>query len=126
MFIELDSENNIVAAAEFEFGNNSVETTNEVVRGHDGKLYFSGNEPANDKIAELKERIIFEKQTELERLFYDNYPLHKQCNIGVYGTEEERTAFMEFHNTNVSEFDLFTSQVEGCSTIEELQTYLNN
>ncbi|MDR1425855.1 MAG: hypothetical protein LBI70_02580 [Rickettsiales bacterium] len=125
MFIELDDENNIVAAATFAFGDNSVETSNEVARDADGKLYFSGSRPPVDKIAELKKEIIFRKRAALDSIFYSNYPLHKQCNIGIYGTEEERTLFMEFHNAKVSAFDSFVDTVENCTTEEELQVYQN-
>jgi hypothetical protein len=125
MFVELDNENNIKAAANFRFSDNSVETAEEVLRGPDGKLYFSGSELLANKIEELKKEAIFRKQAELERTFYTNYPLHKQCNIGVYGTEEERLEFKEFHDAKVYEFDSFASLVEECTTMEELQVYLD-
>ncbi|MDR1495245.1 MAG: hypothetical protein LBI29_04420 [Rickettsiales bacterium] len=125
MFVEFDGAGNIVATAEFKFSDASIETSSEVVRGNDGKLYFSGNEPEDDEVAKLKRDIILEKQGELEKTFYINYPLHKQCNLGVFGTEEEREAFKEFHHANISEFDSFISSVEECSTREELEIYRN-
>jgi hypothetical protein len=123
MFIELDANGNVLAAADFRFSDSCVETEEEIVRGDDGKLYFLGSEPEGDEISRLKREIILKKQAELEKTFYSSYPLHKQCNIGIFGNEEEREAFEEFHHSHVSTFDAFVNLVEGCITLAELQTY---
>jgi hypothetical protein len=121
MFIELDANGNVLAAADFRFSDSSVETEEEIVRGDDGKLYFLGSEPESDEIGRLKREIILKKQAELEKTFYSSYPLYKQCNIGIFGSEGERAAFEEFHHSHVSAFDAFVSLVDGCTTLAELQ-----
>ena len=66
----------------------------------DGVYYLQGKAPAIDlekKKQELKQ--------ELEQQFYKEYPLYKQCNIAIYGTEEERQQFKEFHDKLVEEYD---------------------
>jgi hypothetical protein len=120
MFIELDSSGKILAYAEFRFNENCVETTLEIVRGKDGKLYFSGEEPAVNELEDRKKEIIFEREKKLENLFYREYPLHKQNNIGIYGTEEERLTFKNFHDAKVVVFDNFVALVNGCEDFSEL------
>lgn len=70
----------------------------------DGRYYLKGFEPEADlnKIKELKK---IELKKEVEEKFYAEYPLYKQCNIAIFGTEEERQKFKEFHDVLASEYD---------------------
>lgn len=70
----------------------------------DGKYYLKGYEPVvdPDKIKEIKKQ---ELKKEVEEKFYSEYPLYKQCNIAIFGTEEERKKFKNFHDKLVSEYD---------------------
>jgi hypothetical protein len=120
MFIELDENGNILASAEFQFSEKCVETAVEIVRSNDGKLYFKGEEPMIDELEYRKREIILKKERKLENLFYGVYPLYKQCNIGIYGTDEEKLAFKNFHDIKVAGFDNFISLVEECTSLSEL------
>ena len=72
----------------------------EVEQDNKGNYYLKGKIPkatAEEQKQQLKE--------ELENTFYNTYPLYKQCNIAIYGTEEERKEFKEFHDKVVGEYD---------------------
>ena len=78
----------------------SIGFTLQEVEEVDGVYYLQGKAPASDlekKKQELKQ--------ELEQQFYKEYPLYKQCNIAIYGTEEERQKFKEFHDELVEQYD---------------------
>ena len=62
---------------------------------------FTKEEEYKPNIEEQKLKL----KEELENNFYNMYPLHKQCNIAIYGTEEERKEFKEFHDKLVKEYD---------------------
>ena len=64
------------------------------------RYYLKGFEPEIDK--ELKKR---ELKKEVEEKFYAEYPLYRQCNIAIFGTDEERQKFKEFHDILASEYD---------------------
>lgn len=77
----------------------------EVELSYDASYYLKGYAP--QKSAEdlkLSEKIRLKQ--ELEANFYEKYPLYKQCNIAIYGSEEERQKFKEFHDKLVNEYDL--------------------
>ncbi|MDR2781416.1 MAG: hypothetical protein LBB21_03085 [Holosporaceae bacterium] len=120
MFVELDDNGNILASASFRFSESCVETNVEIVRSKDGKLFFLGEEPQVDKLEDRKKEIIFERQQKLENVFYSEYPLYKQCNIGIYGTAEEKLAFKNFHDSKVAIYHIFTDAVEECTNLNEL------
>lgn len=78
----------------------SIGFTLQEVEEVDGIWYLQGKVPEPD--LEIKKQ---ELKQELENQFYTEYPLYKQCNIAIYGTEEERQKFKEFHDKLVEEYD---------------------
>ena len=75
-------------------------TQKEVEQDEKGNYYLKGKVPKVTK-EEQKQQL----RQELENTFYETYPLYKQCNIAIYGTEEERQAFKEFHDKLVAKYD---------------------
>ncbi|MDR2077967.1 MAG: hypothetical protein LBP39_03300 [Rickettsiales bacterium] len=120
MFIELDKNGNILACAEFKFSENCVETAREIVRSKDGRLYFRGEEPKTDELEDRKKEIISKKRKELEDSFYSEYPIYKQCNVAIYGTDEEKLAFKNFHDEKVTDFHNFATLLDKCVSLGEL------
>ena len=57
-------------------------------------------------------------KAELENKFYEVYPLYKQCNIAIYGTEEERQQFKEFHDRIVGEYDEKIKELKNANQTE--------
>ena len=68
------------------------------------RYYLKGFEPEVD-LSEIKELKKQKLKKEIEEKFYVEYPIYKQCNIAIFGTEEERQKFKEFHDVLVSEYD---------------------
>jgi hypothetical protein len=118
MFIELDENNEIAASADFKFSDRAIETDREIVFS-DGKLYFKDEAP--NPIILKKKEMTLERKGQLERLFYSKYPLTKQNNIAIFGTQDQRDEFRRFHDEKVEEFDRFLERLEQCETEEELE-----
>ena len=78
----------------------SIGFTLQEVEKVDGVWYLQGKAPESN--LEIKKQ---ELKQELENQFYTEYPLYKQCNIAIYGTEEERQKFKDFHDKLVEEYD---------------------
>ena len=78
-------------------------TKQEVEKATNGEWYLSGYAPLEPQ--ETKEEQKIRLKQELENKFYSVYPLYKQCNIAIYGTEEERQTFKNFHDDLVGEYD---------------------
>lgn len=74
----------------------------------DNVWYLKGKEPEPD-IDKQKQQL----RQELENTFYNTYPLYKQCNIAIYGTEEERKEFKEFHDEVVGEYDKKIEEIDN-------------
>jgi hypothetical protein len=118
MFIELNENNEITASAKFKFSDRAIETDKEIVF-IDGKNYFKDEAP--DPLIIEKKRTILEAKRKLEDLFYSQYPPHRQNNIALFGTEEQKSQFKTFHDEEVKKFDEFETKVNGCQTVGELE-----
>ena len=68
------------------------------------RYYLKGFEPEIDlnKIKELEKQKL---KKEIEEKFYAEYPLYRQCNIAIFGTEEEKQKFKEFHDALASKYN---------------------
>ena len=85
----------------------SIGFTLQEVEEVDGVWYLKGMVPEPNL-----ERKKQELKQELENKFYREYPLYKQCNIAIYGAEEERQRFKEFHDKLVEEYDKQISELK--------------
>lgn len=83
----------------------------------------------HDKLIEQCYEIYFEKikNDKIERLlentkkrFYDIYPLHRQCNIAIFGTDEEKAEFRKFHSSEARKYDEILEKINNCSNEDEL------
>ena len=78
----------------------------DVEMGYDNNYYLQGFAPKQDE-----DKIVFEGEfvtklkREVEQYFYKHYPIYKQNNIAIFGTEEEKLEFKEFHDRVVAEYD---------------------
>lgn len=71
-------------------------------------------------LEELKQKKLVLLEKNIEHAFYSVYPLHKQNNIGIFGTDEEREQFKVFHTTLVTEYDNRVLAVNNATSKEEL------
>lgn len=76
----------------------------DVEIGCDNNYYLKGFAPEQDK-NEIKQIKLAELKRETEECFYKTYPLYKQNNIAIFGTDEEKLKFKEFHDRIVAEYD---------------------
>ena len=72
-------------------------------------------EAKNNKIKELKEKT--------NKIFYNTYPLHRQCNIAIFGTDEEREEFKAFHAVESKKYDEILKNINSCETVEEVFSF---
>lgn len=91
----------------------------DVEFGYNGKCYLLGYLP-QQPLEELKQEKLVLLEKNIERAFYSVYPLHKQNNIGIFGTDEEREQFKLFHTTLVTEYDNRVLAVNNATSKEEL------
>ena len=78
----------------------SIGFTLQEVEEIDGVWYLK-NKITQIDLEKKKQKL----KQKLENQFYKEYPLYKQCNIAIYGTEEERQKFKNFHDKLVEEYD---------------------
>lgn len=76
----------------------------DVEMGYDNNYYLKGFVPEQDK-EEIKKMKLAELKREVEERFYKTYPLYRQNNIAIFGTDEEKREFKEFHDRVVAEYD---------------------
>ncbi len=90
---------------------------NLVITDFDNKLMGVKQEIS---IIILKNYKIDELRKNIENYFYTNYPIYKQNNIAIFGTEEEKEEFKKFHDDVVSIYDLKVRQINEVETEEQL------
>lgn len=78
-------------------------------------------EPIN--IDQLKQQKLLELKTNLESFFYSKYPIYRQNNLAIYGTEEERQEFKRFHDDLVSQYDFIVDEINNEEDIERLKKF---
>jgi hypothetical protein len=122
MYIELNNDGKITNAGNFKFSDKAIKTDREIV-------YLNGKNYFKDEVLDLlldskKHRLIADRKVELENLFYDKYPLHKQNNLAIFGTLKEKNDFKKFYYDRVNEFDEFEARVNECRTEQELDEIL--
>ena len=76
----------------------------DVEMGYDNNYYLQGFAPKQDE-EEIKKIKLAELRMEVEEYFYKHYPVYKQNNIAIFGTEEEKLEFKNFHDKVVAEYD---------------------
>lgn len=118
-FIELDSNGNIIASADWKFSAQAIETEEPILRASDGRLYRSSQLPKSS-LSELQQQKLLEAKAKIEAVIYAAYPLHKQLNLSIYGTEVERQTFMAFKNTQVNKYEQLISSIQQCQSAAEL------
>lgn len=60
---------------------------------------------------EAKNARLLEVKHVVEEKIYNKYPLFKQCNIAIYGSNEEKDEFKKFHDEKVAEYDIETRKI---------------
>ena len=58
----------------------------------------------------------------VEESIYSVYPQHKQNNIGIFGTDEEKLAFKNFKISKTTRYDEILAEIEACETAEEVNS----
>jgi len=66
-----------------------------------------------NKINEIKERT--------KQIFYTEYPLHRQNNIAIFGTDEEKLAFKTFYDEKIEVYRQQIAQIQSATDIEEIK-----
>lgn len=84
------------------------------------RYYLLGFEPKSNII---EKKIIFLDllKKNIENTFYTYYPLYRQNNIAIFGTEEEKLKFKEFHDDTAKIYDEKVEAIEKAETIEDLE-----
>ncbi len=82
--------------------------------------FFEGVKPKislenlkNDKFDLLKNNV--------ENYFYKNYPLYKQNNIAIFGSNEEKQNFKNFYDLVVNKYNEIICNIKNCQNNEELE-----
>ena len=85
----------------------------------DNRYYLKGSEP-KPNLLKLKVIKLDTLKDNTINFFYTYYPLHRQNNLAIFGTEEEKLKFKEFHDTIANVYDLKVRQIEKAETVEQL------
>ena len=64
-----------------------------------------------------KQKIDILKKT-IESIFYLKYPLYKQNNIAIFGTEEEKNDFKKFYEETIKKYELEKEKINNLTSIE--------
>ncbi len=56
----------------------------------------------------------------VENFFYINYPIYKQNNIAIFGSDEEKSNFKNFHDMVVNKYDNIVYSINNSQDKEEL------
>ena len=94
-------------------------TIQEVEQDYKGNLYLKGYGEI-ESLEEVKEKKLKELKKDIEDYIYSIYPLYKQNNIAIFGTDEERQKFKEFHNTITSQYNEMVDKVKSCKSVKSL------
>jgi len=71
----------------------------------------------------LKNAKLKEIQNECENIIYDKYPIHKQNNIGIFGTDEERNNFKNYKEKITGQYHSFVEQVNKLKKVENIKDF---
>ena len=95
------------------------------LKGENSRIRIKSCEEHKPKmdIEKEKENIKKQIQAECERLILEKYPLHRQRNIGIFGTNEERQEFENYTKSITSQFHSFNSQVDKIKTEKTIKEY---
>lgn len=55
---------------------------------------------------------------EFEDKFYLEYPLYKQNNIAIFGTEEEKKKFKKFYDEIIKEYEARKEKINNLTTFD--------
>ena len=79
----------------------------------DEYLKYSNKIKENLKIQKEynKQARLLEAKSNIEKEIYEKYPLFKQCNIAIYGTDEEKINFKNFHDEKVKKYDSIVAEI---------------
>lgn len=94
-------------------------TEQEVEQDYQGQWYLKGYTP-QQPLEEIKEKKLKELKTDVENYIYSVYPIYKQNNIAIFGTEEERQKFKEFHDAITSQYNEMVDKVKNCRSVKSL------
>ena len=92
----------------------------EVEQDYKGNWYLKGYGEI-ESLEEAKEKKLKELKKDVENYIYSIYPLYKQNNIAIFGTDEERQKFKEFHNTTTSWYNEVVDKVKSCKSVKSLE-----
>lgn len=95
-------------------------TEQEVEQDYQGQWYLKGYTP-QQPLEEIKEKKLKELKTDVENYIYSVYPIYKQNNIAIFGTEEERQKFKEFHDAITSQYNEMVDKVKNCRSVKSLE-----
>jgi molecular chaperone GrpE (heat shock protein) len=122
-YIELDPEGNILQSGNFKFSENTVETEEEIVRGHDGVLYLQSKLPPvpleilkNDRLVELKQK---RDEYKIAWGYSDN--TYNNLKDGLTNNPELLEKYKDFLRDLIEKYDSFKTAIENASDVEELE-----
>lgn len=70
---------------------------------------------------DLKQQKLDMLKKDVEDYFYSIYPLYKQNNIAIFGTDDEKLKFKDFHDKIADEYDNMVEKINACVSIDELK-----
>lgn len=82
--------------------------------------YYESEDPDGD-IDELRNRLLTQLKSNVENYIYNNYPLHRQNNIAIYGTDEERQRFKIFKEYNTNIYHKKVDEINKAKNLKELK-----
>lgn len=96
-----------------------MEQLHKIVNGkriqlnQDEYLKYSNEIKENLKIQKEynKQSRLLEAKSNIEKEIYEEYPLFRQCNIAIYGTDEEKRSFKNFHDEKVKKYDSIVAEI---------------
>jgi hypothetical protein len=91
----------------------------EVEKSYNDNWYLEGHAPIQT-LNELKQIKLDELRWNNENYILSTYPEHRQRNIGIFGTDEERNAFKSFKDNQIACYDGKIEEINNCENSEEL------
>lgn len=70
---------------------------------------------------DLKQQKLDMLKKDVEDYFYSIYPLYKQNNIAIFGTDDEKLKFKDFHDKIAEEYGNMVEKINACVSIDELK-----
>ena len=98
MFYTTDKDGNIIAAADFKFSEQALETDKEILRGFDGKLYFEDELPEKS-ITILKEEKLFEINNAYDLAVSSLVNTYPQTEILTFDKQESEAKVWKLDNS---------------------------